>query len=147
MKICLFYSLSYLVSTRYLGVDPLFPTAQQEVDDQLFSSEMRGTKETGTETEMGNFQPTELRINFDMMPQPEIYNFQMTKPEVDNTQQTFPEIEDTKETRQEVQRSTDLKRLPKFFEYQGDLNTKHPSTGNIWLQDFLCPVVESNIIL
>ena len=135
-KICLFYSLSYLVSTRYLDIDRL---------DQMFSSELRDLEATGEET--GNFQPTESRINFDMMSQPEIDYFQMTKPEVDNTQQTFPEIEDTKETRQEVQRSTDLKRLPKFFEYQGDLNTKHPSTGNIWLQDFLCPVVESNIIL
>ena len=101
-KICLFYSLSYLVSTRYLDNDPFFPTTQQEVDDQLFSSEMRGTKETGTETEMGNFEQTESRINFDMMPLPEIDYFQMTKPEVDNTQLTFPEIEeDAKETRQE----------------------------------------------
>ena len=77
--------------------------------DQMFSSELRDLEATGEET--GNFQPTESRINFDIMPQSEIDYFQMTKPEVDNTQQTFPEIEDTKETRQEVQRSTDLKRV------------------------------------
>ena len=131
LKICLFYSLSYLVSTRYLDNDPLFPTTQQEVD-QLFSSDM---EETGTETEMRNFGQTESRINVDMMSQPE----------VENTRQTFPEIEDTKETRQEVERSTDMKKVrlsgTQRFEIPDTQLLEHLVTG------LFCPVIEPSRIL
>ena len=102
-KLCLFSSLSCLVSTRYLDNDHLVLTTQLDEEDQLFSAELEKMEEMAGQ-EIGYNQLTESGFNFDLMPPLEIDDLQMNQPEVDNNQQSWPEMDDAEETRQEEDR-------------------------------------------
>ena len=92
-KLCLFSSLSCLVSTRYLDNDHLVLTTQLDEEDQLFSAELEKMEEM-TGQEIGYNQLTESGFNFDLMPPLEI----------DDLQRNQPEMDDTEEIRQEEDR-------------------------------------------
>ena len=92
-KLCLFSSLSCLVSTRYLDNDHLVLTTQLDEEDQLFSAELEKMEEMAGQ-EIGYNQLTESGFNFDLMPPLEI----------DDLQRNQPEMDDTEEIRQEEDR-------------------------------------------
>ena len=123
-------SISSLVSARYLDNDQLVSlTTQSDAVDQLFSSDMGDIEET--EQEMAYNKLTESQITLDLMPQPDVDDFQMNQPnvdtpETDNNQLIAPEMENTEEKQQEGnqpmvyldwERNTELERVRIFKHY------------------------------
>ena len=102
-KLCLFSSLSCLVSTRYLDNDHLVLTTQLDEQDQLFSADLEKLEEMAGQ-EIGYDQLTESGFNFDQMPPLEIDDLPVNQPEVDSNHLSWPGMDDTEETRQEEDR-------------------------------------------
>ena len=102
-KLCLFSSLSCLVSTRYLDNDHLVLTTQLDEQDQLFSADFEKMEEMAGQ-EIGYDQLTESGFNFDQMPPLEIDDLQVNQPEVDSNHLSWSGMDDTEETRQEEDR-------------------------------------------
>ena len=102
-KLCLFSSLSCLVSTRYLDNNHLVLTTQLDEQDQLFSADLEKLEEMAGQ-EIGYDQLTESGFNFDQMPPLEIDDLQVNQPEVDSNHLSWPGMDDTEETRQEEDR-------------------------------------------